>query len=183
MTQGVNATALTTVTVAGHGYTTGNNVIITGVTGSGFSPTINATRTLTVTGPNTFTVPVTCTTISANFSNATATVSGISKPITGLSGLSTVYVNNHGLATGQTTNISGVTGGSFSPAINGTHTVTNNGDPNSFLVSVTRLSNTGQSVSGARVSIPDVYPDIFLKQRIREIVHLIVTSPDFTIQK
>jgi uncharacterized protein (DUF1800 family) len=183
MAQGVNATALTTVTVAGHGYTTGNNVIITGVTGSGFSPTINATRTLTVTGPNTFTVPVTCTTISANFSNATATVSGISKPITGLSGLSTVYVNNHGLATGQTTNISGVTGGSFSPAINGTHTVTNNGDPNSFLVSVTRLSNTGQNTSSARVSIPDVYTDIFLKLRIREIVHLIVTSPDFTIQK
>jgi hypothetical protein len=179
MSSAVNAAALTTVTVTAHGYTTGDSVTIAGVSGGGFS---NGTRLLTVTGPNTFTVPTTCTTVTANLTAATATVGGVPKPITALSGFSSVSVSNHGFATGQSITISGVTGGTFTPAINGTHTAINDGNTNSFLIPVTRTNNTGQIVTDARVFIPGGFPDL-IRDRIRAIVHLMVTSPDFIIQK
>ena len=174
----IGTTALTTVTVADHGYTTGNTVTIAGVTGTGFS---NGTHTLTVTGPNTFTVPTTCTTVSAVLTNATATVGGVSKPITGLSGFCSVSVSNHGLSTGQTITLYGVTGGAFTPAINGTHVVTTTGT-GTFIVPVTRTSSSGLNVINARISISGGFTDVH-RDRIRAIVHLLVTSPDFTIQR
>ncbi len=175
----VNTTALTSVTVSAHGYTTGQSVIIAGVTGTGF---INGTYALTVTGPSTFTIPVTCTTVTANLTTATATVSGdVPKSITGLSGFCAVSVTNHGVASGQTVTISGVTGGAFTPAINGAHVATSTG-AGTFLVPVTRTSSSSQSIANARVSIASGFPDL-LRDRIRATVHLMVTSPDFTIQK
>lgn len=51
-----------TVTTSGsHGLTTGVSVTISGVAGATSVPTINATYVVTVTGANTFTVPVDCT--------------------------------------------------------------------------------------------------------------------------
>jgi hypothetical protein len=175
----VTTAALTTVTVSNHGYTTGDSVTIAGV--SGFT-SINGTRTLTVTGPDTFTVPVTCTTVTANLASAGATVGGVTKAITGLSGFCSVSASNHGLSTGQTITLYGVTGGNFSPAINGSHTVVNTGSSSSFLVPVTRTSSSGQNHSAARISVVGGFPDV-LRDRIRAIVHLMVTSPDFIIQK
>lgn len=175
----VSTAALTSVIVSAHGYTTGESVTIAGVTGF---TSINGTFPLTVTGPNTFTVPVTCTTVTANFASATATVSGVAKTVTGLSGFCTVSVANHGLATGQTVTVYGVTGGAFTPAINGAHIVTTTGSTGTFLVPVTRTSSTSQSIANARISIVGGFSDL-IRDRIRAIVHLIVTSPDFTIQK
>ena len=175
----VNTATLTTVTVAAHGYSTGQSVTIAGVTGSGFS---NGTHLLTVTGPNTFTVPATCTTVTANLTAATATVLGVPKSITGLSGFCSLSVTGHGLTTGQTITLYGVTGGAFTPAINAAHVATNNGNTNSFLVPVTRNSSTGLSTTNARISIVGGFPDL-IRDRIRVVVHFIVTSPDFTIQK
>jgi uncharacterized protein (DUF1800 family) len=175
----VTTAALTTVTVTAHGYSTGNQVTIAGVTGF---TAINGTHTITVTGPNTFTVPVTCTTTTAVLTSANATVSGVSKSITGLSGFCSVSLTNHGFATGQPITLFGVAGGAFTPAINGSHIVINDGNTNSFLVPVTRTSSSGQSNTNARVSIVGGFPDL-IRDRIRAIVHLMVTSPDFTIQK
>ena len=180
----VTTAALTTVNVTAHGYTTGNQVTIAGLptTGTTAFGAINGTFTLTVTGPNTFTVPVTCTTVTANLAAATASVSGVSKSITGLSGFCSVSFASHGFVTGQTITLSGVTGGAFTPAINGTHSVINDGNTNSFLVPVTRTSSTSQSNTNARIAIVGGFSDL-IRDRIRAIVHLMVTSPDFTIQK
>jgi uncharacterized protein (DUF1800 family) len=69
-------TALATVsnpcvlTATGHGLTTGQNVLIAGITDGTFSPTINANLTVTVIDANTFSVPVNCTaapTVLGNF--------------------------------------------------------------------------------------------------------------------
>jgi uncharacterized protein (DUF1800 family) len=64
-------------TVGNHGYTTGDTVYISGVTGGTFNPvnTFNTTtvtgRAITVTGPTTFTVTgVTCTVAATGFTNA-----------------------------------------------------------------------------------------------------------------
>jgi uncharacterized protein (DUF1800 family) len=170
---------LTTVTVTAHGYTTGQSVTIAGV--SGFTA-INGTHTLTVTGPNTFTVPITCTTTTAVLTTATATVDGDAKTITGLSGFCLVTCSSHGLTNGQTVTIYGVTGGAFTPPINGAHVVTTTGSSSTFLVPVTRTSSSGLSTTNARISIVGGFSDL-IRDRIRAIVHLMVTSPDFTIQK
>ncbi|MES2921190.1 MAG: DUF1800 family protein [Verrucomicrobiota bacterium] len=175
---GLNTAALTRVTVPAHGYTTGQSVTIAGVTGF---TAINGTFILTVTGPDTFTVPVTCTTVSAITAAATATVSAVAKSITGLSGFCTVSATNHGVPTGQTATIYGVVGGAFTPAINGAHVATSTGT-GTFVVPVTRTSGTGQITTGARISIVGGFPDL-MRDRIRAVVHLMVTSPDFTIQK
>ncbi len=177
----IGTAAFTTVKVASHGYTTGQSVTLSGVVGSGFSPTINNTFTLVVTGPDTFTVPVTCTTVTANLAAANATVSGVTKSITGLSGFCAVNATNHGVATGQTVTISGVTGGAFTPPVNGSF-VANSTSTGTFLIPVTRTSSTGQNTSNARVSIAGGFPDL-IRDRIRSIVHLMVTSPDFIIQR
>jgi uncharacterized protein (DUF1800 family) len=175
----VSTAALTTVTVPAHGYTTGNTVTISGVTGF---TSINNTHTLTVTGLDTFTVPVTCTTTSAVLTNAKSTVSGVDQSITGLSGFCTVNATNHGVPNGQTITIYGVTGGAFTPAINGTHVAISTGNNNSFIIPVTRTSSSGLSTTNARISMPGGFPDL-IRDRVRAVVHLMVTSPDFTIQK
>ena len=51
----------TVATVSPHRLATGDVVAIAGVAGGVFSPAINATYTVTVTGTNSFTVPVNCT--------------------------------------------------------------------------------------------------------------------------
>jgi len=89
-----------------------------------------------------------------------------------------ITVSGHGLTTGQTVTISGVTGGSFTPAINGTFPVTVAGS-NTFTVPVSRNDSTAISLTNAVVTPLPLY----IRDRIRAVVHLIVTSPDFTIQK
>lgn len=49
----------TVITAAAHGLTTGNNILIAGHTGS--TPDINGSHTVTVTGTDTFTIPVNVT--------------------------------------------------------------------------------------------------------------------------
>jgi hypothetical protein len=89
-----------------------------------------------------------------------------------------VTVNSHGLTTGQSVTISGVTGGSFTPSINGTFPVTVISS-NTFSVPVSRNNNTAISLTNATASpITSL-----LRDRIRAVIHLIITSPDFTIQK
>jgi hypothetical protein len=91
-------------------------------------------------------------------------------------------LNAHGLTVGQTVTIAGITGGNFSASINGTFTVTAV-TTNTFAVGVNRLSGgTTVSVTGATVTPAVGFPDL-LRDRIRATVHLIVTSPDYTIQK
>jgi hypothetical protein len=60
-----NGTTATVVTTFDHGFSTGNSVIISGVSPSGF----NGTHTITRTNDTTFTIPSTV--------NATATVQGL----------------------------------------------------------------------------------------------------------
>jgi uncharacterized protein (DUF1800 family) len=176
-----SATALTRITAAGHGMTTGTSVVISGVT-SGPSG-INATHTATVLDANTFTIPITCTTASANLTNAVATPSGgTAKPITALQGYTTVTASSHGLSAGSTVTIAGLTGGTFSPAINGTFSAHSTPSSSAFVIPVTRVSSTGISYATAVATVPNGYPDL-LRDRLRAVIHLIVTSPDFTIQK
>lgn len=174
-------TTLTNVTVAAHGFTTGTVVAIAGVTGTGFT---NGSYTITVTGPNTFTIPVACTNGTPGLGSATATPAGGSaKAITGLNGFATVTVTAaHGLTAGATVTISGVTGGTFAPSINGTFTLQTVPSSTTFVVPVTRVSSTGVSYSSARASTPNGFTDS-VRDRIRSVVHLLITSPDYTIQK
>lgn len=175
------ATALASVTVANHGLTTGTSITIANVGGTGFTPSINGTFTITVTGTNTFTVPVTCTNATPTLTTATATPSGGSAmPITALSGYTTVTVSSHGLVAGQSVTISGVTGGTFSPSINGTFTIQSVLSSSTFVVPVTRGS--GGTYTTAVATPPNGFTDL-VRDRIRSVVHLLVTSPDFTIQK
>ncbi|MBL9114286.1 MAG: DUF1800 family protein [Verrucomicrobiaceae bacterium] len=92
----------------------------------------------------------------------------------------------HGLATGNSVTISGVTGGTFSATVNNTFTVTVTG-ANTFTVPVNCTSTSGLSLTNARVSyVPytNAAPtDTNKRDRLRAIIHLILTSPDFTIQR
>jgi hypothetical protein len=98
----------------------------------------------------------------------------------------------HGYGTTGTTEsvaISGVTGGIFTPSINSnnnTHTVTITG-ANTFTVPVNCTSIAGINLSNAVFSVvfynnggPD---DTDKRDRLRLILHLLLTSPDFTIQR
>ncbi len=71
-TPNTNPCIVTTTTP--HGYTTGDSVVISGVTGGTFNTTLNSTTTariITVTSPTTFTVTgVTCTVAATGFTNA-----------------------------------------------------------------------------------------------------------------
>jgi hypothetical protein len=89
-----------------------------------------------------------------------------------------ITVSAHGLSTGQNVTISGVTGGSFTPAINGTFTATVL-TANTFSVPVSRNDSTAVGLTNAAIS-PIATNQ---RDRIRAVVHLIVTSPDFAIQK
>ena len=61
-----------TITSANHKLVTGNSVTISGVSGGTFSPAINATFAVTVTGPNTFTVLSNCTVVPTSVASAYA---------------------------------------------------------------------------------------------------------------
>jgi hypothetical protein len=103
-----------------------------------------------------------------------------SKAITGISVANpcVVTVNAHGFATGQNVTIAGVTGGAFTPAINGTFPVTVTGT-NTFTIPVSRDNSTAVTLTNATASqLPAL-----MRDRVRAVVHLIVSSPDFTIQK
>jgi hypothetical protein len=92
----------------------------------------------------------------------------------------------HGLTTGDGITLSGVTGGTFSPTINATYTVTVTG-ANTFTVPVNYSSASGVNITAARASyVPynNTTPtDTNKRDRIRAIVHLILNSPDFVIQR
>lgn len=107
-------------------------------------------------------------------------VQEILAPITSISVANpcVVTVSSHGLTTGDTVTISGVSGGSFTPSINGTFQVTVTGT-NTFTVPVARNNNTTVTYTNAGVDMTPTNR----RDRIRAAVHLIVTSPDFTIQK
>lgn len=135
-------------TVAPHGLPAGTTtgVTINGVNGGAFSASINGTNmTVVNTGANTFTVTgVNCTSPPTSYT----TWRMCSNPCR------VTTIGNHGLTTGDTVTISGVSGGSFSPTINGTYSV-NVLDPTSFIIpSVSCISpstnNTG-TIVGASV--------------------------------
>ena len=97
---------------------------------------------------------------------------------------SVITVTGHGLTTGDTVTISGVSGGptGFATAMNATHTVTVT-STNTFTVGVNRASNGATLVlTNANVSPQIGYSDQ-LRDRIKAMVHLMVTSPDFAIQR
>lgn len=105
------------------------------------------------------------------------------KAITGISAsgaTTTLTVNGHGLVAGQSVTISGVTGGTFTPTINGTFTISS-ATTNTFTVPVTRNSSTGQSFTNALAASAS-YPNLY-RDRVRAIIHLIVISPEYGIQK
>ena len=122
----VGASPITITTTQPHGLATGNTVTLSGVSGK-FGSTINTTLTATVTGPNTFTVPVSCTRVMQIAS------------VTPGNPCTVTTAQPHGMTTGDTVTINGVNGGTFSPSINNsgnnTHTVTVTGT-NTFTVPV-----------------------------------------------
>ena len=102
-------------------------------------------------------------------------------------------VEDHGYATGDQVVVSGVSNGTISPTLNNTttlRTITVTG-PNTFTVAgvnCTAAPNSG-GVANAHVS-PIVYsngttnPSTTNKRdRLRAIIHMILASPDFTIQR
>ena len=97
----------------------------------------------------------------------------------GLSGL------GHNLNTGDTVTISGVTGGTFSTAINGTFTITKVTD-NTFTVP-TNCTVVPTSITAAVAPIipyNNTTPtSTNQRDRLRAILHFILTSPDFAIQR
>lgn len=90
-------------------------------------------------------------------------------------------VTGHGLSAGQTITVSGVTGGTFTTPINGTFQVVAINSSNRFTIPVECTSDAGLNYTNAIITIPPSATQ--LRDRVRAIVHLIVTSPDFAIQK
>ena len=83
--------------------------------------------------------------------------------------------------------ISGVTGGTFSPTINGTYTFTVTA-LNQFTVSGVNCSSiAGLNLTNAvfsAVAYDNAAPSAtHIRDRLRAILHLILTSPDYTIQR
>jgi hypothetical protein len=110
-------TSCTVTTSVAHGYSTNDSVVISGVSDGTFGSSLNNTttaRTITVTGPTTFTIPVSCTVAPSSTGLANAHVS-----------LSAITYNN----------------GTTSPS------------------------------------------DTNKRDRLRAIIHLILASPDYTIQR
>ena len=111
------------------------------------------------------------------------------RPITSIStgNPCTVTSLSHGLVTGDTVTISGVTDGTFTSSINAAVAVTVTG-ANTFTVA--RTCNTAPSaagVAGAHFS-PVAYNNLapsttHVRDRIRAVLHFILTSPDYTIQR
>jgi hypothetical protein len=95
----------------------------------------------------------------------------------------------HGMTNGTviTMNISGVTGGTFSSSINvGTNAITVTG-ASTFTVPINCTSIAGLNLTSAKIfniQYNNTTPtDTEKRDRIRAVVHLILTSPDYTIQK
>jgi uncharacterized protein (DUF1800 family) len=109
------------------------------------------------------------------------------KPITALTNTNpcTVTVTGHGLSTGDSVTISGVTGTTFSSGINATLTATVTG-ANTFTVPVS-FTSTGLDLTNATISLlpyTTASPTATqMRDRVRAVVHLIVTSPEYVIQK
>ena len=107
-----NPLASTITTGAPHGLNTGDPVTIAGVpTISTSTPAINGAYTVTVVNPTQFTV------FSNNPKPSIASIA-VGNPCT----VTTTDV--HGLSTGNSVTIAGVSGGTFTPTINGIFTVT-----------------------------------------------------------
>jgi Protein of unknown function (DUF1800) len=113
----------------------------------------------------------------------------VGRPIASISTGTACTINMgtaHGLRTNESVVITGVTGGIFSPAINGTYVVTVTG-ANTFTIPVNctsiaglNLSNSNAGIEGYTNAAPT---DTEKRNRIRTIIHLIITSADFTIQR
>jgi hypothetical protein len=92
----------------------------------------------------------------------------------------------HNLNTGDVVVISGVSGGNFATAINATHTITKI-DANVFSVPVNCISNAGINYTAAVAPIVpynNATPsDTNKRDRLRAILHFILTSPEYTIQR
>ena len=82
--------------------------------------------------------------------------------------------------------ISGVSNGVFSPSINSTFTITRTG-ASTFTVPVNCTSISNLNLSNSTVGIipyTNASPsDTNKRDRLRTILHLILTSPDFAIQR
>lgn len=94
----------------------------------------------------------------------------------------------HGLKTGDAITITGVTGGTFSSSINATFTITvPNGSLNTFTIPVNCTSVAGLNLANSTAGIipyTNATPSATnIRDRLRAIVHLILTSPDYTIQR
>ncbi len=94
----------------------------------------------------------------------------------------------HGLRTGDSITITGVTGGTFSAAINGTFTITVPGNSTTtFTVPVNCTSINGLALGNSTaglVAYTNAAPTATnIRDRLRAIVHFILTSPDYTIQR
>ncbi len=143
---GVSITAINTgnpckvTTSAAHNLTTGDAVTISGVTGGTFSPAINGTFQVTVVDATSFTVASNCTVVPTGYASALET------PY--LTEITTV--ENHGLSVDNVVTISGVSGGSFTPTINGSFTVRTVGSATTFRVPV-KQTTAPSSVTSAQI--------------------------------
>jgi uncharacterized protein (DUF1800 family) len=112
----------------------------------------------------------------------------INSTISGVSATSPCTVTTsvaHGLATGATVTISGVSGGTFSPAspgINSTYTITVTGANTFTLTGLNCTSTSGLSVTNA-IYTSATLTNTLMRDRVRAIVQLIVTSAEYAIQK
>jgi hypothetical protein len=104
-------------------------------------------------------------------------------------------VRPHGYATGQTVFLSGVTGGTFSPTgafgSNSTGRVVTVVDPDTFTVTGVNCTAAPSGTQVATAHASQVAYDqgsanpsaTQRRDRIRSILHLILTSPDFSVQR
>ena len=104
-------------------------------------------------------------------------------------------VRPHGYATGQTVFLSGVTGGTFSPTAafgsNSTGRVVTVVDPDTFTVTGVNCTAAPSGTQVATAHASQVAYDqgssnpsaTQRRDRIRSILHLILTSPDFSVQR
>jgi hypothetical protein len=110
--------------------------------------------------------------------------------ISGSSGVSECTITTdkpHGLQAGESVTISGVTGSGFSPSINGTFSVVAAPTSTTFTIAVEKTSTAAPTLTAAHLSsIP--YTDAASTEaqrdaRLRALLHLLITSPDFAIQR
>ncbi len=100
-----------------------------------------------------------------------------------------IRVTNHGFSVGDTVTISGVTGGNFTAigggpsSINSTFQVIalSPGSVNRFTIGINCVNTTGINVTNA--TILSALNPTAARDRLRSVLHLLITSPDFTIQK